>query len=39
METELTDNHDGRHYELGNAFGHLAFFVDSVDHPFAAWKG
>ncbi len=31
MEIELTFNHDGRDYDLGDAFGHLAFFVDSVD--------
>lgn len=31
MEIELTFNHDGRDYTLGDAFGHLAFFVDSVD--------
>ena len=39
MEIELTYNHDGRSYELGDAFGHLAFFVDSVDATFADWKG
>jgi lactoylglutathione lyase len=39
MEIELTYNHDGRQYELGDAFGHLAFFVESVDDTFAAWKG
>lgn len=38
MEIELTYNHDGRSYELGDAFGHLAFFVESVDDTFAAWK-
>lgn len=38
MEIELTYNHDGRHYELGDAFGHLAFFVESVDDTFEAWK-
>lgn len=31
MEIELTYNHDGRNYDLGDAFGHLAFFVESVD--------
>ena len=31
MEIELTYNHDGRSYEHGSAFGHLAFFVESVD--------
>jgi lactoylglutathione lyase len=39
MEIELTYNHDGRAYELGDAFGHLAFYVDSVDDTFQAWKG
>ncbi|HUH01325.1 MAG TPA: VOC family protein [Kofleriaceae bacterium] len=38
MEIELTYNHDGRSYELGDAFGHLAFFVASVDETFEAWK-
>ncbi|MCB9869266.1 MAG: VOC family protein [Planctomycetes bacterium] len=28
---ELTHNHDGRGYELGNQFGHLAFHVDALD--------
>ena len=28
---ELTHNHDGRDYELGDQFGHLAFFVDDLD--------
>lgn len=27
---EMTYNHDGRDYELGNQFGHLAFFVDDL---------
>lgn len=31
LEIELTFNHDGRDYELGNGFGHIAFFVESVD--------
>lgn len=31
MEIELTFNHDARDYSLGDAFGHLAFFVESVD--------
>ena len=38
MEVELTFNHDGRDYELGDAFGHLAFYVASVDETFAALK-
>ena len=28
---ELTFNHDGRDYELGNQFGHLAFGVPDLD--------
>ena len=28
---ELTFNHDGRDYEPGNQFGHLAFHVDDLD--------
>jgi lactoylglutathione lyase len=28
---ELTFNHDGRDYELGNQFGHFAFEVDDLD--------
>ncbi|MGH7543943.1 MAG: VOC family protein [Gemmatimonadota bacterium] len=28
---ELTYNHDGRDYELGNQFGHLAFGVVDLD--------
>ncbi len=28
---ELTFNHDGRTYELGNQFGHVAFTVDDLD--------
>jgi len=28
---ELTYNHDGRDYELGDQFGHLAFLVDDLE--------
>lgn len=28
---ELTYNHDGRDYDLGNQFGHLAFHVDDLE--------
>ena len=28
---ELTHNHDGRDYELGNQFGHLALHVDDLE--------
>ena len=38
MEIELTYNHDGRDYELGDAFGHIAFYVASVDETAADWK-
>jgi len=38
MEIELTYNHDGRDYDLGDAFGHLAFYVESVDDTAADWK-
>lgn len=31
MEIELTFNHDGRDYDIGSGFGHLAFFVENVD--------
>lgn len=41
FEIELTYNHDGRDYDLGDAFGHLAWFVPSVDekHAELAAKG
>jgi lactoylglutathione lyase len=29
---ELTFNHDGRTYELGDAYGHIAISVDDLDH-------
>ncbi len=28
---ELTHNHDGRDYTLGDQFGHLAFYVDDLE--------
>ncbi len=28
---ELTHNHDGRDYEVGSQFGHLAFHVDDLE--------
>jgi lactoylglutathione lyase len=28
---ELTFNHDGRTYELGDAYGHIAISVDDLD--------
>ena len=30
-DIELTHNHDGREYDLGNQFGHLAFVVDDLE--------
>jgi lactoylglutathione lyase len=30
-ELELTFNHDGRTYELGTAYGHIAIGVDDLD--------
>jgi lactoylglutathione lyase len=30
-ELELTFNHDGRSYELGTAYGHVAVGVDALD--------
>ena len=32
---ELTFNKDGRDYDLGNQFGHLAFFTDNLDDVIA----
>jgi lactoylglutathione lyase len=34
-ELELTYNHDGRSYELGTAYGHVAFAVDDLDETLA----
>lgn len=36
FEIEMTFNHDGRDYDLGTGFGHVAFFVASVDDIHAA---
>jgi hypothetical protein len=33
---ELTFNHDGRAYELGTGYGHIALGVDDLDGP---WYG
>ena len=35
-ELELTFNHDGRSYELGSAYGHIALVVDDLDATLAA---
>ncbi|MDQ3381888.1 MAG: VOC family protein [Actinomycetota bacterium] len=32
---ELTFNHDGRNYELGTAYGHIAIGVDDLDGTLA----
>jgi lactoylglutathione lyase len=34
-ELELTYNHDGRTYELGTAYGHVALAVDDLDATLA----
>jgi len=35
---ELTFNHDGRTYELGTAYGHIAIGVDDLEATLAALK-
>ena len=35
---ELTFNHDGRAYELGSAYGHIAIGVDDLDEALAQLK-
>jgi lactoylglutathione lyase len=35
---ELTYNHDGRTYELGDAYGHIALGVDDLDTTLAKLK-
>jgi lactoylglutathione lyase len=37
-ELELTFNHDGRSYELGSAYGHIAIGVDDLDGALAKLK-
>jgi lactoylglutathione lyase len=37
-ELELTFNHDGRTYELGTAYGHVAIGVDDLDETLARLK-
>lgn len=37
-EIELTYNHDGRSYDLGDGYGHMAFDVTSVDDAYEEWK-
>ena len=38
-ELEFTLNHDGRTYELGTAYGHVAFAVDDLDQDARAARG
>jgi lactoylglutathione lyase len=35
---ELTYNHDGRTYEMGSAYGHIAVAVDDLDEALASLK-
>jgi lactoylglutathione lyase len=35
---ELTFNHDGRTYEMGDAYGHIAIGVDDLDDTLAQLK-
>ncbi len=37
-ELEFTYNHDGRSYELGTAYGHVAFAVDDLDQTLEQLK-
>jgi lactoylglutathione lyase len=37
-ELELTFNHDGRTYELGTAYGHIAVGVEDLDETLARLK-
>jgi lactoylglutathione lyase len=37
-ELELTFNHDGRTYEMGTAYGHVAIGVDDLDETPARLK-
>ena len=36
---ELTFNHDGRTYEMGTAYGHIAIGVDDLDATLSALQG
>jgi len=38
-ELELTYNHDGRTYELGTGYGHIALAVDDLDDTLEQLKG
>jgi lactoylglutathione lyase len=37
-ELELTFNHDGRTYEMGTAYGHIALAVDDLDETLEQLK-
>ena len=37
-ELELTFNHDGRTYDLGTAYGHIALAVDDLEETLARLK-
>jgi lactoylglutathione lyase len=37
-ELELTFNHDGRSYEMGTAYGHVAIGVEDLDETLARLK-
>jgi lactoylglutathione lyase len=37
-ELELTLNHDGRTYEMGDAYGHIALAVDDLDETLERLK-
>jgi lactoylglutathione lyase len=37
-ELELTFNHDGRSYDLGSGYGHIALAVDDLDGTLARLK-
>ena len=38
-ELELTLNHDGRTYDLGTGYGHIALAVDDLDETLEQLKG
>jgi lactoylglutathione lyase len=38
-ELELTYNHDGRTYDLGTGFGHIALAVDDLDDTLSQLEG
>jgi lactoylglutathione lyase len=38
-ELELTFNHDGRTYELGTGYGHIALAVDDLDETLVRLEG